>query len=269
MRQGTERERLERRLLGRMARTSLRYGVIAPGDRILAAISGGKDSYCLVHLLDALRQRLPFPIELTAVHVNQCRPGYDGAPLARWLEERALPYRIVVDDTYAVEQRHAVEGGAACALCARLRRGILYTWAERLGCNKVALGHHRDDTIATLLMNLFHGGKIQAMPPRYHTDDGRFEVIRPLIEIAERDLERLALLAGFPRAPCSRCGTQPDHARHAVQALLADLERKHPHVRDVLLAALKNVHPSHLMDPALRRGGSPEDGPARPAHEPR
>lgn len=155
------------------------------------------------------------------------------------------------EDLWPVVQRHARGGGSTCAVCSRLRRGVLYTTAARLGCNKVALGHHRDDALATLLLNLFYGGKLQALPARYTTDDGRLEVVRPLIEIAERDLERLARLRGCPVYSCRACAQQPDLQRAAMERLLADLERGHPQLRQVMLAALGRVRPRHLLDVQL------------------
>ena len=253
MKTADERARLEEKLIRQIARTSIEYGVLEPDDRVLVSVSGGKDSYCLLYLLDRLRERLPFTLELIAVHVSQGQPGYDGTPLVAWLAESGIPYRVIEEDTYSVVKRHRKEGETACPICSRLRRGILYTNAGRLGCNKVALGHHRDDTVATLLINLFYAGRIQAMPARYTTNDGRFEVIRPLIEIAEDDLARLARLAGFPIVPCRLCASQLDHKRLAVGRLLDDLQAEHPQIRNVILAALKNVWPSHLLDRGLER----------------
>jgi len=244
-------EELEEKLIRLIARTSIRYGVLAPGDRVLVAVSGGKDSWCLLHLLDRLRARLPFPLELTALHIDQGQPGYEGEELREWLEKSGLAFRIVKEDTYSVVLRNLREGGIPCSICSRMRRGILYTQAERLGCNKVALGHHREDAIATFLLNLIYGGKIQAMPARYRTNDGRFEVIRPLIEAAERDLEALAREAGFPIIPCRFCSSREDQKRKKVLELVAELEKLNPQVRHTLLAALKHVVPSHLLDPDL------------------
>lgn len=252
-------ERLARELSAALARTSIAYGLLAPGDRIAVAVSGGKDSYGLLYLLDDLRRRLPFPIELVAVHVSQGQPDTDAAPLAAWLAASKVPFEIVEQDTYSVVLRHARAGQTPCSVCARLRRGILYTAAARLGCNKLALGHHREDALATLMMNLFYCGKIQAMPPKYRTDDGRFDVIRPLCEIAEGDLRELAALAGFPLVPCALCSAQEDHKRRKMNALLDGLEREHPRLKQVMLGALKNVRPTHLWDPTVARvGGGPE-----------
>jgi tRNA 2-thiocytidine biosynthesis protein TtcA len=262
MKPGNPLDKLTRELSAAMARTSIAYDLLAPGDRIAVAMSGGKDSYGLLHLLENLRRRLPFEVRLVAVHVSQGQPGTDPAPLRRWLEASGVPFEIVEQDTYSVVLRHVREGDTPCSACARLRRGILYTAAERLGCNKLALGHHREDTLATLMMNLFYCGKLQAMPPRYRTDDGRFDVIRPLVEIAEHDLRALASLAGFPIVPCALCSGREDHKRRKMNLLLDDLEKDHPQLKQVMLGALRNVRPTHLWDKTVVRAGAApgEDG---------
>jgi tRNA 2-thiocytidine biosynthesis protein TtcA len=203
---------------------------------------------------------MPFEVSLVAVHVSQGQPGTDATPLRRWLEGTGVPFEIVEQDTYSVVLRHVREGDTACSVCARLRRGILYTTAERLGCNKLALGHHREDTLATLMMNLFYCGKIQAMPPKYRTDDGRFDVIRPLSEIAEHDQRELATLARFPIIPCALCSGQEDHKRRKMNLLLDELEKEHPQLKQVMLGALRNVRPTHLWDRTVVRAGGEPDG---------
>jgi len=248
----SERDILEEKLTKQLARTSIEYELLGPGDRILVAVSGGKDSYSLLYLLERLRPRLPFELELVAFHLDQCQPGYDGTSLRQWLSAFGVPYRVVKEDTYAVVRKYTKPGATTCPVCSRMRRGIIYTWAEKLGCNKIALGHHRDDAIITLLLNLFFQGRIQAMPAKYHTDDGRFEVIRPLIEIPEKQLARLAELCGFPIVPCRVCSAQPDHKRTAMAELLSELEKQYPNVRGVLFSALKRVRPSHLLDRGLQ-----------------
>src|SRR5688572_30832478 len=187
-----ELRRLEKNLYRQVKETCQGYELLAPGDRIMVAMSGGKDSYTLFHLLRQLVPRLPFGVELVAVHLDQVQPGYDGRGLAAYLEASGWPYEILREDTYSVVTDKIDDKSTYCSLCSRLRRGILYTAAERLGCTKIALGHHRDDTLETFLLNLFYSGKLQAMPASYRTDDGRFEVIRPLIECAEADIAELA-----------------------------------------------------------------------------
>ncbi|HJK95084.1 MAG TPA: tRNA 2-thiocytidine(32) synthetase TtcA [Polyangiaceae bacterium LLY-WYZ-15_(1-7)] len=243
---------LEKHLYKQMGQTCRAWELLAPGDRVMVAMSGGKDSYTLLHLLRKLVPRLPFEVELVAVHLDQVQPGYDGAPLEGWLEaQEGLRYEILREDTYSVvTDRLGTDGSATyCSLCSRLRRGILYTAAERLGCTKIALGHHRDDALETFLMNLFYAGKMQAMPAVYTTDDGRFQVIRPLIECDEARIAEYAQLVGFPILPCNLCGSQDGLKRDAMARLLSELEAEHPHLRNVMMNALRNVRPTHLLDP--------------------
>ncbi|MEQ8978559.1 MAG: tRNA 2-thiocytidine(32) synthetase TtcA, partial [Deltaproteobacteria bacterium] len=204
-----EHDKLERQLERQIRQTSKRYGLLAEGDKVLVAISGGKDSYTMLRILSRIATRLPFDVELVAVHLDQQQPGYDGRPLVEWLEQHAnVAYEILSEDTYSVVTDHLDAASTYCSLCSRLRRGILYTAAERLGCNKIALGHHREDTLETFMMNLFYAGKLQAMPAKYTTDDGRFEVIRPMIECSEDKIRRYAELEAFPILPCNLCGSQ-------------------------------------------------------------
>jgi len=247
-----------------MTRTIAAHGLVEAGDRVMVAVSGGKDSYTLLDLLEEARRRAPFSFELIAVHLDQGQPGYDGAPLRSWLEEFGAPFEIVERDTYTTVLRLTPPGKSYCGPCSRMRRGILYTTAERLGCTKIALGHHRDDALETLLLNLFYAGKLQAMPAGYTTDDGRFEVIRPLIECAESDIVQHATQRNYPILPCNLCGSQDGLHREKMGALLQELERDHPHVRSVMLNALRNVRPSHLLDPQVTRRDAPETTPATP-----
>jgi tRNA 2-thiocytidine biosynthesis protein TtcA len=255
-----------KRLARMMGTTVVDYQLLAPGDHIMVAVSGGKDSYTLLDLLERLRVRAPIEFRITAVHLDQVQPGYDGSKLRDWLAGFGVPYEILREDTYSTVVEVTAEGKAFCAACSRLRRGVLYTNAERLGCNKIALGHHRDDAIETLLMNLFYTGRLQAMPAKYTTDDGRFEVIRPLIECAEADIVEHARWAGYPILPCNLCGSQDGLRREKMRELVDAMQTDNPNVRSVMLNAMRNVHPSHLLDRQLvargrEQAGTPEQAP--------
>jgi len=246
---------LERQLTRDVGRAIAEHDLIHHGDRILVAMSGGKDSYGLMVLLRAMQQRAPVRFELVAVHLDQGHPGYDGGPLVRWLENQGIAYRVLHEDTYSIVTDKVPAGKTYCSLCSRLRRGILYRAADELGCNKIALGHHREDTLETLLLNLFFGGKLSAMPARLTSDDGRHVVIRPLIYCAEADLAALAAERRFPILPCNLCGSQSEAQRKQMKALITNLERANPNLRQTMLAALGNVNPSHLLDRRHQAGG--------------
>lgn len=255
-------EKLElqrKKLVRRMMRTVETYSLIQPHDKIMVAVSGGKDSYTLLDLLVHCRARSPFPFDVIAVHLDQGQPGYDGVPLENWLGEFGVAHEIIRRDTYSVVMEVTKPGGTYCAPCSRMRRGILYDAAERLGCNKIALGHHRDDALETLLMNLFFQGRLQAMPAVYTTDDARFQVIRPLIECGEQRIETYAKARAFPILPCNLCGSQSGLQRDQMTALLTKLQSTIPNVREVMLAALKNVRTTHLLDPTLVGYAPPKD----------
>jgi tRNA 2-thiocytidine biosynthesis protein TtcA len=241
-----------KKLVRTMMHTVVDYKLIEPGDHVMVAVSGGKDSYTLADLLWRAVKRAPFEFKMTAVHLDQAQPGYDGVPLEKWLAQSGMPYEIVRRDTYSVVIDKTKPGGTYCALCSRLRRGILYTTAARLGCNKVALGHHRDDALETLMLNMFYAGKLQAMPAKYRTDDGRFEVIRPLIECSEKEIILHATRAQYPILPCNLCGSQDGLKREKMSELLTSLEQTIPDVRAVMLHAIKNVQASHLLDKDLQ-----------------
>lgn len=244
-------DKVQRRLARQMGLCMTSWGLVKPGDHLLVAVSGGKDSYSLLELLLGYQRRAPIEFSLTAVHLDQRQPGYDGAPLRRWLEERKIPHQILSEDTYSTVLKNTEPGKSFCSVCSRMRRGILYTTAHKLGCNKIALGHHRDDALETLLMNMFFGGRMQAMPAIYRTDDQRLEVIRPLIECAEADLAEYSRLRAHPILPCNLCGSQSGLQRQEMKKLLDQLSAKHPQLRASMLGALKNVRPSHLLDPQL------------------
>jgi tRNA 2-thiocytidine biosynthesis protein TtcA len=262
MRPSDVTQRLQREL----GRAVVEHKLIDDGDKIMVAVSGGKDSYALLELLTELRRRAPVRFELLAVHLDQGQPGYDGRPLRRWLEREGHPFEILREDTYSVVVDRVSEGKTYCSLCSRLRRGILYTAAERMGCNKIALGHHRDDALETLLLNLFFAGKLAAMPARLESEDRRNVVIRPLIYCAEEDLARYATERGFPILPCNLCGSQPNAQRKNMKALLERLEAEHPRLKQSMLAALSNVVPTHLLDPSL--AARVDEGPRRSAPDP-
>ena len=220
----------------------------------------------MLHLLRQLVERLPFRVQLIAVHLDQRQPGYDGQRLISWLKDNQVPFEILQEDTYSVVREKLQEGQTYCSLCSRLRRGILYTAAERLGCNKIALGHHRDDALETLLLNLFYAGRLQAMPAKYTTDDGRFDVIRPLIECAEKDIQAFATVKEFPILPCNLCGSQTNLKRDAMTALLDRLETENPHIRSIMINALRNVSPSHFLDRDLAQVWQARPANVRPKH---
>jgi tRNA 2-thiocytidine biosynthesis protein TtcA len=242
------RAKLERQLWSEVRDTCRDYALLEPNDHVLVAISGGKDSYTLLHVLAQLT-RAQYPgVRLTAVHLDQRQPGYDGAPLRVFLEQSGVAFEILSEDTYSVVIDQLGHGQTYCSLCSRLRRGILYSAAERLGCNKLALGHHRDDGLETFLMNLFYSGKLQAMPASYVTDDGKLSVIRPLMGSAEATIREFAELSAFPILPCNLCGSQSGLKRDRMTALLDELSRESPNLRAVMAHALANVRPTHLLD---------------------
>lgn len=231
-------------------------------------MSGGKDSYALCVLLRSLQARAPIHFDLVAVHLDQGHPGYDGAPLTAWLERETVPYRVLHENTYDIVTEKIPAGKTYCSLCSRLRRGILYQAATDLGCNKIALGHHRDDALETLLLNLFFGGKLASMPPRLTSDDGRHVVIRPLIYSAESDLRAFAAERRFPILPCNLCGSQEQAQRKQMKALLETLETQNPTLRQTMLAAMGNVNPSHLFDRRLQAAGGAPQAPGEVATAP-
>ena len=241
----------ERHLYRAVRATCARHELFASGDRVMVALSGGKDSYTMLAMLDRLARGPLRGVELVAVHLDQAQPGYDGRPLVEWLERWGGQWEVLREDTYSVVTDTLEEGATYCSLCSRLRRGILYSAAERLGCTKIALGHHRDDALETFLLNLLYAGRLQAMPARYRTNCGRFEVVRPLIECPEDRIAAFAAAERFPILPCNLCGSQSDLKRDAMSELLATLEARIPNVRSVMMNALGNVRASHLLDPEL------------------
>jgi tRNA 2-thiocytidine biosynthesis protein TtcA len=248
-----ELERLTRDLGRDLGRCVKDYSLLSEGDRVMVCLSGGKDSYTLLSLLERLRRRAKLQFSLIAVHLDQGQPGYDGRPLEEYLAAQGLPHRIIREDTYSVVKENVPEGKTYCSLCSRLRRGVLYNVAQELGCTKIALGHHRDDAIETLLLNLMFTGSMRAMPPKLISDDGRNVVIRPLAYVAEKNIARFAELMQFPILPCNLCGSQEQLMRKQVKRFLTELEASAPRVRESMLAAMTNVRPSQLLDRELWR----------------
>lgn len=256
-----ELEKLEKRLLGRVSRTNREFGLIEPGDKILVALSGGKDSWGMLALLRAYQKMLPFDFEMVAVNLDQAQPGFEVDRLRAYLEAHGYAYELLRQDTYSVVKANTPAGKAYCSLCSRLRRGILYDAAEQMGATKIALGHHRDDVIETLMLNLVFSGQLKAMPCKLNSDDGRNTIIRPLAHVAERELARYAELMSFPILPCDLCGSQEGLKRAQVKDWIAQLETMAPGARASMMAALGNVKVSHLYDPDL-------EGPSRNAERP-
>ena len=243
--------KLEKRLCRLTGQAIVDYNMIEAGDRVMVCISGGKDSYTLLDILQKLQQRAPVAFELVAVNLDQKQPGFPADVLPAYLQAAGVPFHIETQDTYSVVKKIVPEGKTMCSLCSRLRRGILYTVARRLGCNKIALGHHRDDIVATFFLNMFFGAKLKGMPPKLVSDNGEFMVIRPLAYVKEADTISWAEHRQFPIIPCNLCGSQEHLQRKQVSHMLKDWEKQHPGRTEMILQALQNVVPSHLMDRQL------------------
>lgn len=243
------------------------YGMIEDGDRVMVCLSGGKDSYTLLAMLRQLQAKAPVRFELVAVHLDQKQPGYDADVLPRYLESIGMPFEILEQDTYSVVKRVVPEGKTMCGLCSRLRRGSLYSHAERHGYTKIALGHHRDDIVETLFLNMFYHSTLKAMPPKLRSDDGKHIVIRPLAYCREADIADYAAQQGFPIMPCNLCGSQETLQRKAIKQMLGEWERRHPGRSENVFRALTAVAPSQLADRELfdfaglgRRSLAPQPG---------
>jgi tRNA 2-thiocytidine biosynthesis protein TtcA len=241
---------IERRLSRGLARAITDFAMLEDGDRVMVCVSGGKDSYTMLHLLRELSRRAPIRFELVVVNVDQGHPGYPADRLRKYMREEGYDFHMIEEDTYSIVTEKIPEGKTYCSLCSRLRRGILYGAAKRLGCTKIALGHHREDILHTLLLNLFFAGQLGTMPPKLMAQDDHV-VIRPLAYCAEQDIATFAREKAFPILPCDLCGSQDNLQRKIVGQMLNDLEEKHPGIKGVMLAATQNVRASHLLDKNL------------------
>ena len=247
---GTFRK-LQAQLRGLVGKAIEDYTMIEEGDKVMVCLSGGKDSYTMLDLLLSLQRSAPVRFDLVAVNLDQKQPGFPEHVLPDYLTALGVPFAVIEQDTYSVVKRVIPEGRTMCGLCSRLRRGALYRWAAENGATKIALGHHRDDIVETLFLNLFHGGRLKAMPPKLRSDDGRHVVIRPLAYVAEHDVARYARARRFPIIPCTLCGSQENAQRRAIKRMLAEWEREQPGRTESIFSALRNVEAGHLADPAL------------------
>ena len=243
-----ESHKLEKRLCRLVGQAIVDYNMIEGGDKVMVCLSGGKDSYTLLDILLKLRARAPVDFEIIAVNLDQKQPGFPEHVLPGYLKSLGVPFHIEEQDTYSIVKDKIPKGKTMCSLCSRLRRGILYRVADELGATKIALGHHRDDILQTLFLNMFFGGKLKGMPPKLVSDDGRHMVIRPLAYVAEKDIVRWAAQEQYPIIPCTLCGSQENLQRKQVGEMLREWERKHPGRLDNMFSALQNVVPSHLAD---------------------
>jgi tRNA 2-thiocytidine biosynthesis protein TtcA len=243
--------RLARRLQRKTARAITDYNMISDQDRVMVCLSGGKDSYTLLDMLLEVQKRAPIRFELIAVNLDQKQPGFPEHILPGYLDQLGVPFHVIEQDTYSVVKRVVPEGKTTCGLCSRLRRGALYNFAGKHGITRIALGHHRDDIIETLFLNLFNGGRIKAMPPKLLSDDGQHVVIRPLAYCAEEDIAGYARARQFPIIPCDLCGSQPNLQRQQIKLMLAKWKEKHPGRIENIARAISHVSPSQLADPEL------------------
>ncbi len=244
-------QRLKRRLESDTGKAIADYNMIEAGDTVMVCISGGKDSFAMLSILLALQQRAPVDFRLIAMNLDQKQPGFPADVLPRYLSGLGIDYRIVEQDTYSIVKEKIPEGKTTCSLCSRLRRGVIYRTAKELGANKIALGHHRDDIVHTLFLNLLFGGKLKAMPPKLVTDDGAHIVIRPLAYCSEQDIARYARGMQFPIIPCNLCGSQSNLQRQKIREMMAEWDSRFPGRTESVFSALQNIVPSHLADNAF------------------
>ncbi|WOG29734.1 tRNA 2-thiocytidine(32) synthetase TtcA [Endozoicomonas sp. 8E] len=247
----THFNKLQKRLRREVGQAIAEYNMIEDGDRIMVCLSGGKDSYTLLDILLNLKTYAPVNFDVIAVNLDQKQPGFPEHVLPDYLETLGVEYRIVEEDTYSIVKEKVPEGKTTCALCSRLRRGILYRTASELKTTKIALGHHRDDILETLFLNMFYGGKMKAMPPKLVSDDGQHTVIRPLAFCREKDIIRFSEFKAFPIIPCNLCGSQENLQRQAIKAMFTEWDKRFPGRMESMFRALRNVAPSHLADSSL------------------
>jgi tRNA 2-thiocytidine biosynthesis protein TtcA len=243
-----ENNKLHKRLCRQVGQAIGDFNMIEDGDKVMVCLSGGKDSYALLDILMTLRERAPIHFDIVAVNLDQKQPNFPADVLPAYLTKLGIPFHIENQDTYSIVKRLIPEGKTTCSLCSRLRRGILYRVADELGCNKIALGHHRDDILETFFLNMFFGGKLKGMPAKLVSDDGKHIVIRPMAYVKEADTERYAEVKGFPIIPCDLCGSQENLQRKQIKGLMREWEKKHPGRVENIFSSLSTVVPSHLMD---------------------
>ncbi|MES2125886.1 MAG: tRNA 2-thiocytidine(32) synthetase TtcA [Pseudomonadota bacterium] len=243
-----ENNKLHKRLCRLVGQAIGDFNMIEDGDKVMVCLSGGKDSYALLDILMTLRERAPIHFDIVAVNLDQKQPNFPADILPAYLEKLGIPFHIENQDTYSIVKRLIPEGKTTCSLCSRLRRGILYRVADELGCNKIALGHHRDDILETFFLNMFFGGKLKGMPAKLQSDDGKHIVIRPMAYVKEADTTRYAEVKGFPIIPCDLCGSQENLQRKQIKGLMREWDKKYPGRVESIFSSLSTVVPSHLMD---------------------
>lgn len=251
----TEKEHIEEKLNRKIKKTVWNaindFNMIEDRDKIMVCLSGGKDSYTMLDILMQIQKASVFNFEIVAVNLDQKQPGFPEEVLPTYLKGIGVPYKIIEEDTYSIVKEKTPEGKTTCSLCSRLRRGNLYTAAEELGCNKLALGHHREDILETFFLNLFFAGKIETMPPKYRTNDDRFVILRPLAFVKEADIIELSEIRQYPIIPCNLCGAQPNLQRQVVKKMLKTWDEKYPGRSEIMFSALKNISPTHMLDQDL------------------
>lgn len=243
--------KLQKRIRRQVGQAISDFNMIEDGDRVMVCLSGGKDSYTMLDILMSLQKAAPINFELIAVNLDQKQPGFPDYVLPEYLERIGVPFKIVTEDTYSIVMDKIPEGKTTCSLCSRLRRGILYRTAKELGATKIALGHHRDDILETLFLNMFHGGKLKSMPPKLKSDNNEHVVIRPLAYAKEKDIELFSQAKGYPIIPCNLCGSQENLQRKQIKQLLNDWDKQFPGRIESMFSAIQNVVPSHLADTEL------------------